>query len=101
MSTTTKTAPKTRTERPKLHAVVLINDDFTDMGFVVHILTEVFGHAHAKAEAIMLDIHRKGKGVAGVYTHEVAETKAMVVETSARRLDFPLKAEVVPEDSSG
>lgn len=92
-------APKSRTERPKLYAVVLLNDDFTSMDFVVQILIQIFGHDRAKAESVMMDIHKTGKGVAGIYTHEVAETKALLVEMNAKGHEYPLKAEVVPEST--
>lgn len=92
------TTPKSRTQRPKMYAVVLLNDDFTSMDFVVQILVQIFGHSVDKANAVMLDIHKRGKGVAGIYTHEIAETKALLVEANAQRHEYPLKGEVVPEE---
>lgn len=94
----TKVAPKVA--RPKLYAVVLLNDDFTTMEFVEQILEAIFGMTGSEAASVTMDIHKKGKGVAGVYTLEVAETKAMIVESLAMRAEFPLKAEVAPESGN-
>jgi len=76
---------------PPLYKVLLHNDDYTTMEFVVELLQTVFQHSHAEATQIMLHVHRNGIGVAGVYTHEVAETKVAIVEALARRREFPLK----------
>ena len=76
---------------PPLYKVLLHNDDYTTMEFVVEVLQTVFLHTHAEATQIMLHVHRNGLGVAGVYTYEVAETKVAVVESMARRREFPLK----------
>ena len=85
----------TETERelkvPPMYRVLLHNDDYTTMEFVVLVLQSVFGKSPADATQIMLHIHRSGLGVAGVYTHEIAETKVAVVETMARQHEFPLK----------
>lgn len=92
----TKTTPKT--DKPKKFAVVFYNDDFTPMDFVVAIMQQVFGHDAASANAVTMDIHKKGKGVAGVYTHEIAESKAAIAMKTAISYEFPLKAEVQPEE---
>ncbi len=76
---------------PPLYKVLLHNDDYTTMEFVVQVLQTVFHKAPAEATQIMLHIHRLGIGVAGVYTHEVAETKVTVVEAMARKHEYPLK----------
>ncbi len=76
---------------PPLYKVLLHNDDYTTMEFVVEVLQAVFQHSHAEATQIMLHVHRNGLGVAGVYTYEIAETKVAVVESMARRREFPLK----------
>ena len=76
---------------PAMYRVLLHNDDYTTMEFVVEVLQAVFHKAPADATQIMLHIHRSGIGVAGVYTHEVAETKVAIVETMARQHEFPLK----------
>lgn len=77
---------------PKRYKVVLLNDDFTTMEFVVGVLMDIFGHNSERAVAIMLAIHEKGKGVCGIYTKEIAETKATQVHKSARANSFPLRA---------
>ena len=77
---------------PKKYNVFLLNDDYTSMEFVVEILMSVFHKNHTQAEAIMLEIHQKDKGLCGVYTHEIAETKVMQVIKKARDNGFPLKA---------
>jgi len=75
---------------PAMFKVLLHNDDYTTMEFVVEVLQTVFRRTFAEATQIMLHIHRSGIGVAGVYTHEVAETKVAVVEGMARTHEFPL-----------
>lgn len=92
----TKTTPKT--DKPKKFAVVFTNDDFTPMDFVVAVMQQIFGHDEASAVAVTMDIHKKGKGVAGVYTYEIAESKAMLAMQAAIANEFPLKAEVQPEE---
>jgi ATP-dependent Clp protease adaptor protein ClpS len=78
-------------KNPAMYRVLLHNDDYTTMEFVVEVLQGVFHKTPADATQIMLHIHRSGIGVAGVYTHEVAETKVAVVEAMARQHEFPLK----------
>lgn len=85
-------------EEPKMFKVLLHNDDYTSMDFVVEILTDVFHKNHAQAEQIMLQIHEKGKAVCGVYSFEVAETKAIQVKQRAKQNDFPLLA-TIEEDA--
>jgi len=70
--------------------VILHNDDYTTQDFVVGILRNVFRKAEAEAVRIMLDVHQRGKGVAGIYTHEIAETKVAQVKVLAEREEFPL-----------
>ncbi len=84
-------------EPPKKYKVVLLNDDFTPMDFVVDILVRLFGKARDQAAKIMLDVHNSGKGIAGVYTHEIAETKARMVFALAQSQGHPLQAETEPE----
>ncbi len=74
------------------YKVVLLNDDFTSMDFVVEILMEVFAHPLDSAINIMLTIHREGRGICGVYTFEVAETKISQVKKRAKENEYPLKA---------
>jgi ATP-dependent Clp protease adaptor protein ClpS len=84
--------PKTEKKEPQLFAVVLLNDDYTTMEFVVQVLESVFQKTPAEAYQIMMHVHVNGRGVAGVYPWEVAETKADAVVTLARQSGFPLKA---------
>jgi ATP-dependent Clp protease adaptor protein ClpS len=83
-----------RTERqdPTLYRVVLLNDDYTTMDFVIHVLESIFQKSPAEAYQIMMHVHVHGRGVAGLYPWEVAETKAHTVISLARDAGFPLKA---------
>jgi ATP-dependent Clp protease adaptor protein ClpS len=83
------TEKKTRLDRPRLWRVLLHNDDFTTMEFVVNVLVEIFNKSPAEATELMLQVHHRGACVAGVYTHEVAETKVSAVEQMARQAEFP------------
>jgi len=84
------TESKKKLAPPPLFKVLLHNDDYTTMEFVVQVLQSVFHRSATDATEIMLHIHRNGIGVAGVYTREVAETKVAVVEAMARRYEYPL-----------
>ena len=86
-----------RTKRPPLYRVILHNDDFTPMEFVVFVLQFVFHRSELEAQTIMLEAHRTGQAVAGVYTFEVAETKAEEVARLAKDATVPLLATVEPE----
>ena len=77
-------------KEPPLYRVVLINDDFTPMEFVVDILESIFGMERTRATQVMLEVHTKGKGVCGVYNFEIAETKVAQVMTTARQHQHPL-----------
>jgi len=81
---------KPKLKRPPMYKVLLLNDDYTPMDFVVHILEEFFGLDREKATHVMLTVHTKGKAVCGVYTREVAETKVTQVNEYARRHEHPL-----------
>jgi ATP-dependent Clp protease adaptor protein ClpS len=83
---------KAVTKRPQLWNVVLINDDYTTMEFVVRTLEEIFDKGPAEAYRIMMEVHMHGRGVCGAYTFEVAETKVAAVHDSARAEGFPLRA---------
>jgi ATP-dependent Clp protease adaptor protein ClpS len=85
------TKTKTRTRRPPMYKVLLLNDDYTPMEFVVHVLERFFGMSHAKAFEIMLTVHKKGIAVVGVFSFEVAETKVAQVMDFARRHQHPLQ----------
>ena len=74
------------------------NDDFTTMEFVVAVLQQVFHHSDATAAAIMLNVHRTGIGVAGIYTHEIAETKVAQTMALAEKAEFPLQVTLEPDD---
>ena len=78
-------------EEPPMYKVMLLNDDYTTMEFVVEVLMYVFQKSSGEAMRIMLNVHRNGIGICGVYTHEVAETKVDTVQTLARENGFPLK----------
>ena len=80
------------TSEIKRYKVVLLNDDFTSMDFVVEILMELFSHPLDSAINIMLNIHREGRGICGVYTFEIAETKIAQVRKRALENEYPLKA---------
>jgi ATP-dependent Clp protease adaptor protein ClpS len=83
---------KTKKQEPILYKVVLLNDDYTTMEFVVEVLESVFQKSPAEAYRIMMQVHVNGRAVAGVYPWEVAETKTDTVVTLAREAGFPLKA---------
>ncbi len=89
--------PKVKTKRPPFYKVVMINDDYTPMDFVVNILTKVFHHTEEDALNITLQIHNKGAGTCGVFTYDVAETKADIVIASAKSNEYPLQCVVEKE----
>jgi len=79
-------------EEPKKYKVLLLNDDYSTMDFVIEILTKVFRKSIEESEQIMLDVHNNGKAICGIYTKEIALTKISQVKTMARKAQFPLKA---------
>jgi ATP-dependent Clp protease adaptor protein ClpS len=91
----TKTAPKTA--RPPMYKVMLLNDDYTPMEFVVHVLERFFGLNHAQAFDIMITVHKKGLAVVGVFSAEIAETKVAQVMDFARRHQHPLQCTMEKE----
>ena len=83
-----RTKPKLK--KPPMYKVLILNDDYTPMEFVVHILESIFGHNRESATRIMLNVHKSGKGICGVYTKDVAETKVTQVNSFARENKHPL-----------
>ena len=81
---------KPKLKRPSLFRVILLNDDYTPMEFVVSVLEKIFGMDRSKATRIMLEVHTRGKGVCGVYTYEIAETKVAQVNSYSRQHQHPL-----------
>jgi ATP-dependent Clp protease adaptor protein ClpS len=92
----TKTKPKT--QRPPMYKVLLLNDDYTPMEFVVHVLERFFGVSHSQAVEIMLTVHKKGVAVVGVFSYEIAETKVAQVMDFARRNQHPLQCTMEKDD---
>jgi ATP-dependent Clp protease adaptor protein ClpS len=88
---------RTKTQRPPLYKVLLLNDDYTPMEFVVHVLERFFGMNHAQAFELMLTVHKKGVAVVGVFSFEVAETKVGQVMDFARRHQHPLQCTMEKE----
>lgn len=93
----TKTRPAEKAKKPRLYKVLLHNDDYTTMEFVVWVLQTVFHHDETTSTRIMLHIHKNGLGVAGIYPHEIAETRATRVEQLARQHEYPLRSSVEEE----
>jgi ATP-dependent Clp protease adaptor protein ClpS len=93
----TATIAKKKVQLPKKYKVLLHNDDYTTMEFVIFILQHVFQKTIAEAERIMLEVHRSGIGICGVYTYEIAESKANKVERLAKDNSHPLRCTIEPE----
>ena len=91
------TRTKAKPKKPSMYKVFLVNDDFTPMDFVVHILERFFGKNKDEATEIMMNVHRKGVGLCGVYTYEVAETKVAQVLDCARQNEHPLQCTLEKE----
>jgi ATP-dependent Clp protease adaptor protein ClpS len=85
------TKPKPETRTPPFYKVILLNDDYTPMDFVIHILKKFFSKSDTEANQIMLMVHQQGAGVAGIFTFEIAETKVFLVNEYSRRHQYPLK----------
>ncbi len=88
---------KPKTKKPSMYKVLMLNDDYTPMEFVVHVLERFFSKSHEEATQIMLHVHQKGVGLCGVFTHEVAETKVNQVMDLARRSQHPLQCTLEKE----
>ncbi len=89
---------KVKTKKPAMYKVLLLNDDFTPMEFVVYVLERVFRKTNAQATDIMLKVHQDGVGVAGIFTYEVAETKVDQVMSLARKNEHPLQCTMEREE---
>lgn len=91
-------AEKPKLKKPPMYKVIMLNDDYTPMEFVVELLEGVFGMDRELAVRVMLKVHTEGRAVCGIYTRDVAETKAMQVARYARENEHPLVCEVEPAD---
>jgi ATP-dependent Clp protease adaptor protein ClpS len=91
------TRTRSKTQKPAMYRVLLLNDDFTPMEFVVHILERFFGKNKEEATEVMFQVHRRGVGVCGIYTYEVAETKVNMVMDYARKNEHPLQCTMEKE----
>ena len=89
-----KERPKTKHQEPIQHKVVLLNDDYTTMEFVVHVLESVFDKSPSEAYRLMLHVHINGKAIAGIYPWDIAETKVNTVTAMAKDAGYPLRAEI-------
>ena len=86
-----------RTKKPSMYKVIMLNDDYTPMEFVVYVLQRFFGMSSGQATAIMLNVHQRGVGVCGVFSYEVAEAKANQVMDYARQNEHPLQLQIEKE----
>ena len=89
-----KQKSKVKAIKPKLYKVVMYNDDFTTMEFVIDILVTIFNKDLLEAQKIMLDVHEKGKGIAGIYSYDIAMTKVTIAMGHAKEQGFPFKLSV-------
>jgi len=95
--TATKARTRSQTRTPPQYKVLLLNDDYTPMDFVVEVLMRFFGKSELEAVRTMLEVHHAGVGVAGVYTFEIAETKVNQVMNAAQEAEYPLQCTMEPE----
>lgn len=95
--TTVKDRSEIRTQPPKMYAVIMHNDDFTPMEFVVEMLVKYFGKSTEDAVRVMYEVHRSDKGIAGVYTREIAETKVSQVLEESKLGGYPFKLSFEPQ----
>lgn len=95
-TSTVALAQKPKLKKPPLYRVLIFNDDYTPMEFVVYVLQSFFGYDRDKATQIMLAVHTQGRGVCGIFTKEVAETKSSQVNNFARENEHPLISEIEP-----
>lgn len=92
---------KPKLKRPPLYRVLLLNDDYTTMDFVIEVLKAIFHHSEEKSAQIMLHVHQRGMGVCGVYTREIAETKVEQVLQYAQQNEHPLQCTMEPDSDDG
>ena len=95
--THTEKKNKTKLAEPSLYRVLLLNDHYTTMDFVVDVIRTVFHKTAAEATKIMLDVHKKGQGMVGVYPYDIAQTKVIQVEKLAQEAEFPLECTMEKE----
>ena len=88
---------RTKTRKPSMYKVIMLNDDYTPMEFVVHVLQKFFGRSSGEATQIMLNVHQRGVGVCGVYSFEIAESKAQKTMKYARQNEHPLQLQLEKE----
>ena len=88
---------RAKTQKPSMYKVIMLNDDYTPMEFVVHVLQKFFGRSSGEATQIMLNVHQHGIGICGVYSCEVAESKAQKTMDHARENDHPLQLQIEKE----
>ncbi|MCB0419753.1 MAG: ATP-dependent Clp protease adapter ClpS [Bdellovibrionales bacterium] len=98
--TQTLTRPEYKLAEPKFYKVLLLNDDYTPMDFVIHILKKYFAKSDAEATKIMYQVHHDGAGLAGVFSFEIAETKVYQCNTYSKKNDHPLKCIMEEEEDS-
>jgi ATP-dependent Clp protease adaptor protein ClpS len=95
--TETLTKDKVRVKHPKQYRVILLNDDYTTMDFVISVLQGIFKKSPAEAMQIMLHVHKRGQGVAGIFTKEIAEAKVVLVHERAKEAGYPLRCTMEEE----
>ena len=88
---------RTKTKKPSMYKVIMLNDDYTPMEFVIHVLQQFFGRSNSEATKIMMNVHQRGVGVCGVYSFEVAESKAQKTMKYARQNEHPLQLQLEKE----
>ncbi len=96
-NTSLVTEIKPKTKKPSLYKVLMLNDDYTPMEFVIEVLEKFFNKKREEATQIMLHVHQKGIGMCGIYTYEIAETKAVQVTNYARKYEHPLQLQLEKE----
>ena len=96
--TETRSKHREQLKKPRLYKVLLHNDNYTTRDFVVAVLVEIFHRSETDAVRIMMHVHTQGVGVAGVYTHDVAQTKVRTVEQLAQANEYPLRLSMEPEE---